>query len=129
MNKISMNDNSDEPLDSVFHALAHSIRRQILDYVLAHPGCSAGDISQQFQISRIAVGKHIKILQQAELLVIEKSGRTSLHYFNAMPIQMIYDRWTDEYSQFFASHLNAFKLQIESEQESDQTEDCHEKTA
>ena len=124
-----MNDLADEPLDSVFHALAHCVRRKILDYVVAHPGCSAGDIAVQFQISRIAVSKHIKILHKAELLIVEKSGRSSLHFFNAIPIQMIYDRWTDEYSQFFASQLNAFKQQLESNLESTSTEDCHEKTA
>ena len=120
-------------MDNIFHALAHGVRREILDYVLAHPGCLAGDIAEQFEISRIGVSKHIKILHKAELLVIEKSGRNSLHYFNAVPIQMIYDRWTDEYSQFFAGKLSAFKLQLESNPESNlecnPTEDSHEKTA
>lgn len=112
-------------MDRVFHALAHDIRREILDYVVANPGCSAGEIAEQFTISRIAVRKHIKLLSEAQLLVLEKSGRHCFHYFNAIPIQTIYDRWTNQYSQFFASKLNAFKFQIES----DATEDSHEKTA
>lgn len=113
-------------MDDVFHALAHKMRRQILDYVKQNPGCSAGDICGQFDVSRIAVGKHIKVLAQADLLVIEKAGRSTLHYFNVMPIQAIYDSWTDEYSRFFASKMNAFKLQLEAQ---DTDEDNDEKIA
>lgn len=100
---------------------------------MENQACTTGDIAAQFKISRIGVSKHIKILHKAELLMIEKSGRNSLHYFNPVPIQMIYDRWTNEYSQFFASKLNAFKRQLESslgsETDSELTEDSHEKTA
>lgn len=106
-------------MDDVFHALAHKMRREILDYVKQHPGCLAGDICAQFEVSRIAVSKHIKILEQADLMIIEKAGRTRLHYFNVMPIQAIYDLWTDEYSRFFASQMSAFKLQLETPDEDD----------
>ena len=110
-------------MDKVFNALAHETRRQILDFVMQHAGALSGEIADQFGISRIAVSKHIKILEQANLLIIEKSGRERLHYFNPMPIQTIYDRWTNEYSQFFAPKLNAFKTDLES------PEEAHEKTA
>ena len=110
-------------MDKVFNALAHETRRQILDFVMQNAGALSGDITAQFEVSRIAVSKHIKILEQANLLIIEKSGRERLHYFNPMPIQAIYDRWTDAYSQFFAPKLNVFKTELES------TEEAHEKTA
>ena len=110
-------------MDNVFHALAHETRRHILDFVMNNAGALSGDITMQFDMSRIAVSKHIKILEQAGLLIIEKSGRERLHYFNPMPIQAIYDRWTNEYSQFFARKLNAFKADLES------SEETHEKTA
>ena len=112
-------------MDKVFHALAHDTRRQILDYVMANPGCLANDIAGQFETSRIAVRKHIKILEESNLLITEKEGRNSHHYFNPVPIQLIYDRWTNQYSQFFASKLTSFKLQVES----DSTEEDNEKTA
>ncbi|MCO7222944.1 helix-turn-helix transcriptional regulator [Pleionea sp. CnH1-48] len=113
-------------MDSIFQALAHEIRRQILDIVKENPGCHSGDICEYFDVSRIAISKHIKILEQASLLVIEKSGRHRLHYFNPMPIQAIYERWTDEYSQFFAPKINLFKQQLEREE---QQESNDEKTA
>ncbi|TQV88685.1 helix-turn-helix transcriptional regulator [Aliikangiella coralliicola] len=111
-------------MDAIFHALAHQVRRQILDFVTENPGCQSGEICEQFTISRIAVSKHIKILEKADLVVIEKAGRARLHYFNSIPIQAIYDRWTNEYSHFFAHKLNAFKHQLEQEEE-----DTNEKIA
>lgn len=118
-------------MDDVFHALAHNMRRQILDFVMVNPGCLSGEICAQFDVSRIAVSKHIKILEKADLLVIEKAGRMRLHYFNALPIQAIYDRWTNEYSQFFASKMNLFKQQLEADDDDEQTQDeaPDEKTA
>ena len=104
-------------MDEVFQALAHNMRRQILDFVMQHPGVQSGDIYAQFEVSRIAVSKHIKILEKAELLIVEKHGRARLHYFNVMPIQAIYNRWTNEYSRFFASKLQDFKTMLETPDE------------
>ncbi|RYV03905.1 transcriptional regulator [Shewanella sp. OPT22] len=109
-------------MDEVFQALAHSHRRLILDFVNQNPGCLAGEIAQRFDCSRIAITKHIKILEKAQLLIIEPSGRKRLHYFNVMPIQMIYDRWTDQYSQFFAAPMSDFKQFVEQKQLQDQTQ-------
>ena len=104
-------------IDDVFQALAHPHRRQIIDFVNSKPGCLAGEITALFESSRIAVAKHIKVLEKADLLIIEKSGRTKLHYFNVMPIQMIYDRWTDQYSHFFAGSMHSFKQYLEQNQQ------------
>ena len=112
-------------MDDVFQALAHPIRRRILDYVSEHPGALSGEIAEQFEVSRIAVSKHLKLLECAQLLTIEISGRTREHYFNPIPIQKIYERWTDQYSQFFASKINAFQIKLETNNE----EDINEKTA
>ncbi len=100
-------------IDHVFQSLAHPIRRQIIDFVAENPGATNGEICELFTMSRIAVSKHIKLLESADLLVIESEGRNRLHYFNVLPIQMIYDRWTDEYSRFFAQKMNAFKRELE----------------
>ena len=80
------------------------------------------DICGHFDMSRIAVMKHLKILEQANLLVTEKVGKQRHHYFNVIPIQQIYDRWTDEYSRFMASRLTGFKQQIEQALEQDDDE-------
>jgi predicted transcriptional regulator len=93
-----------ESMDAVFHALASAPRRRILDLIKNMPGCSVNDVSKYFEMSRIGVMKHLAVLEDAELIISQKSGRTRELYFNAVPIQLIYDRWTTEYSALWASH-------------------------
>ena len=100
-------------IDETFYALANTTRRQILDLVKDNPGCLVVDICQAFTISRVAVMKHLKVLEQANLLISEKVGKERHHYFNVIPIQQIYERWTDDYSRFMASRITDFKRQVE----------------
>ena len=103
-------------MDKVFQALANKTRRQILDLVKDQPGCLVTEICLHFEMSRIAVMKHLKILEEANLLVTEKVGKSRHHYFNVIPIQQIYDRWTDQYSRFMASRLTGFKEHLENQE-------------
>ena len=103
----------DALFDPAFRALAHSDRRQILDYVKENPGASINDVSSEFSSSRIAVMKHIRRLEEASLIVSEKEGRVRRLYFNVIPIQMIYDRWTDEYNALWAKQITKFKYKLE----------------
>lgn len=102
-----------ESMDSAFSALAHPSRRRILDIVRENGGCSVNDVAAYFDISRIAVMKHLRVLEDARLLISEKEGRVRRLYFNAIPIQMIYDRWTTEYSALWASKLTRLKHEVE----------------
>jgi DNA-binding transcriptional ArsR family regulator len=104
-------------MDALFQALGHAARRRMLDIVKASPGCSVNDVADHFPISRIAVMKHLRVLEEAGLLHSEKHGRTRQLRFNAAPIQMIYDRWTTEFSRYWASRLTRIKYAVE-----DQTE-------
>jgi predicted transcriptional regulator len=104
-------------MNAVFEALAHPVRRKILDVVKDQPACSVNDVSGFFEISRIAVMKHLRVLERAELIVSLKQGRTRQLYFNAVPIQMIYVRWTSEYSALWAGGLTRLKYRIESARE------------
>ena len=100
-------------MDKLFHALASGPRRKILDIVTKKPGCNVNAVCKHFDVSRIAIMKHLNVLEESGLLVSEKQGRSRKLFFNAVPIQMIYERWTDEYSALWASKLTAFKQQIE----------------
>ncbi len=100
-------------MDNVFQALASAPRRRILDIVRETPGCNVSEVCRYFDVSRIAVMKHLAVLEPAGLLISEKRGRTRRLYFNAAPIQLIYERWTTEYSGLWASRLTAFKRQVE----------------
>lgn len=102
-----------ESMDKVFQALSKAPRRAILDIVRDEPGCSVGHVCKYFDVSRIAVMKHLRILEEAGLLISEKEGRTRRLYFNTAPIQMVYERWNSEYSSLWASQLTEFKRQVE----------------
>ena len=103
-------------MDKLFHALASAPRREILDIVRECPGCSVMEVCRHFDVSRIAVMKHLNVLEQAQLLISEKEGRTRRLYFNAAPIQMIHERWTTEYSAMWAARLTDFKRAVEDTQ-------------
>lgn len=107
-----------ESMDAVFQALASASRRRILDIVQRMPGCNVNDVCKYFDVSRIAVMKHLRVLQEADLIISQKAGRSRELYFNAAPIQMIYDRWTTEYSQFWASHVTDIKFKAEAKKKS-----------
>ena len=100
-------------MDQAFHALAHETRREILDLLRDKPGQAVGKLATHFDVSRIAVMNHIAVLESAGLIVSEKDGRTRRLYLNIIPIQMIYDRWSDTYSEHWASKLTSIKYAAE----------------
>jgi DNA-binding transcriptional ArsR family regulator len=104
---------TEKQADLLFHALAHETRRKILDIVRHKPGQGVGELAKAFDVSRIAIMNHLAVLEDAGLLVSEKEGRTRRLYLNAAPIQMIYDRWTDEYSRLWSSRLTSIKYAAE----------------
>ncbi len=101
-------------MDAVFKALGSSSRRGMLDLIQATPGCNVNDICGQFETSRIAVMKHLRVLETAQLITSRKQGRQRRLYFNPVPIQMIHDRWTSEYSALWASRMTGIKYRVES---------------
>lgn len=100
-------------MNDVFEALAHPVRRKILDIIKDRPGSGVQEVGDFFQISRIAVMKHLRVLERAKLVVSRQDGRKRRLYFNAVPIQMIYDRWTTQYSALWAAGLTRIKYRIE----------------
>ena len=106
-----MNDRSP---DLVFAALAHPARRQMLDLLVLAPGMSVKALASHFEFSRIAVMKHLRTLEACGLVLSEKQGRTRKLFFNPIPIQQIYDRWTDQYSSFWAQRLTDIRARVES---------------
>ncbi len=85
----------------------------MLDIVRARPGISIGLLAGEFDVSRIAVMKHLALLEESGLILSERDGRSRRLYFNAVPIQQIHERWTDEYSSFWAGQISQLKLLAE----------------
>lgn len=100
-------------MDEIFQALAHASRRTLLDRIRDAPGSNVKTLCRGFDFSRIAVMKHLAVLEKAGLIVSRKQGRERVFFFNAVPIQQIYERWTDEYSGYWAGKLTAFKRRVE----------------
>jgi len=100
-------------MDAVFQALAHRDRRAILDLLKDAPGSTVGEVSSCFDSSRIAVMKHIGVLESAGLVTSEPDGRKRRLYFNPVPIQMIHDRWSSDYSRLWAGRLTSIKYKVE----------------
>lgn len=103
--------------DLVFAALAHPARRRMLDLLVQHPGMCVSAVDSHFPFSRIATMKHLAILEKAGLVLSERAGRERKLFFNAVPIQQIYDRWTTQYGAFWAGHLVDIQARVETGQE------------
>ena len=103
----------EDDMDTVFRALSNASRRRMLDIVRGEPGIGVGALAGEFDVSRIAVMKHLAVLEEANLIVSERDGRARRLYFNAAPIQMIHDRWTDEYSAYWAGQVARIKYLAE----------------
>ena len=104
---------TNDDMDLVFHALAHQTRRRILDLVRDQPGQSVGELAKAFDVSRIAIMNHLKVLQEAGLITSQKDGRSRRLYLNAMPIQAIHERWIDGFSAYWADRLSFIKQAAE----------------
>lgn len=85
----------------MFKALADPTRRRLLDTLFVRDGRSLGEleavVTEQAEMTRYAVAKHLRLLEQAGLVTIRKQGRERLHYLNPVPIRLIHDRWIDKY--------------------------------
>lgn len=103
----------DVDFDTLFLALANATRRRILDVVWQSPGCTVGFVADHFDVSRIAVLKHLHLLEDAGLLTSQRQGRERLLYMNPVPLQLIQERWTDQYAGFWAGQLTRLKLAVE----------------
>jgi DNA-binding transcriptional ArsR family regulator len=101
-------------MDTVFAALASEPRRRILDVLKKEPGANVNRVCEFFDdMGRIAVMKHLAVLGSANLVLSERLGRERLLYFNPVPIHMIYDRWTTEFSAYWAGRLARMKYRLE----------------
>lgn len=85
----------------------------MLDLLQAQPGMTIAALAAHFDMSSVGVLKHVRVLEAASLVLSHKQGRERLLYVNLIPIQLIYDRWTDVYGAFWAGRLSDLKDRIE----------------
>jgi DNA-binding transcriptional ArsR family regulator len=99
--------------DLVFKALADPTRRLLLDRLYARDGCTLTELESEVQMTRFGVMKHLRVLEDAGLVVTRRSGREKLHFLNAVPIRLIHDRWIDKYTERQVSALADLKAELE----------------
>ncbi len=100
-------------MDKVFKALADPSRRHLLDSLFRHDGQTLGELGSALEMTRFGVMKHLRVLEDARLVMIRRRGRKKLHYLNPMPIQLVYDRWVSKYRSRRARTLADLKRELE----------------
>jgi len=101
------------PDDAVFRALADPTRRYLLDLLYARDGRTLTELESELEMTRFGVMKHLKVLEEADLVVTRRSGREKLHFLNPVPIRLIHDRWIDKYTERHVTALIDLKHELE----------------
>jgi DNA-binding transcriptional ArsR family regulator len=99
--------------DKVFKALADPTRRLLLDLLFERDGRTLTELESGLEMTRFGVAKHLRVLEDAGLVITRRSGREKLHYLNPVPIRLIHDRWIDKYTEAGASMLSDLKNRLE----------------
>ncbi|MGE3886655.1 MAG: ArsR/SmtB family transcription factor [Vicinamibacterales bacterium] len=102
-------------MDAVFKALADPTRRRLLDMLFRRDGQTLGQLERRLSMTRFGVMKHLRVLEDARLIVTKRRGREKLHFLNAVPIRQIHDRWIDKYAARMAAMLTGLKNDLEEE--------------
>jgi len=97
----------------VFKALADPTRRFLLDLLFEREGRTLTELESQVDMTRIGVMKHLRLLEEAGLVLTRRSGREKLHFLNPVPIRLIHDRWIDKFTEHRASALAYLKTNLE----------------
>ena len=103
-------------MDAVFRALADPTRRGLLDELFEQDGQPLSALEERVPMTRFGVMKHLKVLEEAGLVVTRKRGREKLHFLNPVPIRLIHDRWVSKYAEPWAAGLSGLKSELESEE-------------
>jgi uncharacterized protein YndB with AHSA1/START domain len=100
-------------METVFKALAHPTRRDLLDSLFEQDGQSLRSLTTGHDMTRIGVAKHLQLLEEARLVVTRRRGREKLHFLNPVPIRLIHDRWVSKYTEPWAAGLVSLKEELE----------------
>src|SRR2546421_2684118 len=100
-------------MDAVFRALADPTRRSLLDELFKEDGQTLTALEERLPMTRFGVMKHLKVLEEANLVVTKRRGREKLHFLNPVPIRLVHDRWVSKYAEPWAAGLSGLKRRIE----------------
>ncbi len=101
--------------DDVFKALSDPTRRKLLDALFERDGQTLSALEERLPMTRFGVMKHLRLLENAGLVVTRREGREKLHFLNPVPIRLIYERWVSKYAEYWSVALTTLKRQLEEE--------------
>src|SRR3954452_10825476 len=102
--------------DRVFKALADPTRRFLLDLLFTREGRTLTELESEVAMTRFGVAKHLRVLEEAGLVVVRRAGREKLHFLNPVPIRLIHDRWIDKFTEQHVTALVDLKNKLEREE-------------
>src|SRR5262249_21553982 len=102
-------------MDEVFKALSDPTRRQLLDRLFKQDGQTLKALEEGLPMTRFGVMKHLRQLEEANLVVSRRRGREKLHFLNPVPIRLVYERWVSKYAEPWVSGLTGLKRELEEE--------------
>lgn len=100
-------------MDDVFRALADPTRRDLLDELFREDGQTLSALHGRFSMTRFGVMKHLRLLEDAGLVITKRRGREKLHFLNPIPIRLVHDRWVSKYAEPWAAALSGLKRHLE----------------
>jgi DNA-binding transcriptional ArsR family regulator len=100
-------------LDAVFAAIAHPIRRAIVER-LAEGDCTVGDLAEPHRVSLPAISRHLRVLEEAGLLEQTPDGRVRRCALKAQPLAAAF-AWVVQYRLFWEGTLDALAAHLEQE--------------
>jgi DNA-binding transcriptional ArsR family regulator len=103
--------------DRVFKALANPARRLLLDRRVERDGRTLTELESELELTRFGVMQHLRVLEDAGLVVTRRQGREKLHYLNPVPIRLIHDRWIDKYTERRVAALTDLKTELEDKEQ------------
>ncbi|MDJ1159884.1 metalloregulator ArsR/SmtB family transcription factor [Chelatococcus sp. SYSU_G07232] len=104
---------NDDIDDALFKALSHRTRRRMLDALKSGPRTTGMLCDSMPEIDRCTVMQHLKVLEEAGLVVVERRGRERWNHLDALPIHAIHERWIGPYAAYAAHMLSRLKRQTE----------------
>jgi len=104
-------------MDAVFRALGDPTRRRLLDALFNKDGQTLAALEARLPMTRFGVMKHLRLLEDAGLIVTKRRGREKLHFLNPVPIRLVHDRWVSKYAAPWAAALSGLKRRLEATME------------
>ena len=100
-------------MDDVFRALSDPTRRRLLDELFREDGQTLHALQDRFSMTRFGVMKHLRLLEEAGLIVTRRRGREKLHFLNPVPIRLVHDRWVSKFAEPWTAALSEIKTRLE----------------